>query len=80
MAALGLPLVLTKNGAVVGGWIDIKLFNAAFLCLGIVGVIVIALIAFQPDGYQRFLKFIEITSEGFEKFSNIMNELLSFWN
>jgi len=59
---------------------DIKLFNAAFLCLGIVGVIVIALIAFQPDGYQRFLKFIEITSENFEKFSNIMNELLSFWN
>ena len=59
---------------------DIKLFNAAFLGLGIVGVIVIALIAFQPDGYQRFLKFIEITSERFEKFSNIMNELLSFWN
>jgi len=59
---------------------DIKLFKAAFLCLGIEGIIVIALIAFQPDGYQRFLKFIEITSEGFEKFSNIMNELLSFWN
>ena len=59
---------------------DIKLFKAAFLCLGIIGIIVIALIAFQPDGYQRFLKFIEITSEGFEKFSNIMNELLSFWN
>lgn len=59
---------------------DIKLFNATFLCLGILGVIVIALIAFQPDGYQRFLKFIEITSEGFKNFSNIMNELLSFWN
>lgn len=59
---------------------DIKLFNAAFLGLEIVGVIVIALIAFQPDGYQRFLKFVEINSENFEKFSNIMNGLLSFMN
>lgn len=59
---------------------DIKLFNAAFLGLEIVGVIVIALITFQPDGYQRFLKFVEINSENFEKFSNIMNGLLSFMN
>ena len=59
---------------------DIKLFNAAFLGLEIVGLIVIALIAFQPDGYQRFLKFVEINSENFEKFSNIMNGLLSFMN
>ena len=43
-------------------------------------MIVIALIAFQPDGYQRFLKFVEINSENFEKFSNIMNGLLSFMN
>ena len=57
---------------------DVELFNAAFLGLGIVLVIVVALIAFQPDGYQRFLKFIEITSEDFKKFSNIMNGLLSF--
>lgn len=57
---------------------DVKLFNFAFIGLGILGVIVIALIAFQPDGYQRFLKFVEITSEGFEMFSNIMNGLLSF--
>ena len=28
MAALGLPLVLTKNGAVVGGWIEMRLFVA----------------------------------------------------
>ena len=35
---------------------DVELFNAAFLGLGIVLVIVVALIAFQPDGYQRFLK------------------------
>lgn len=57
---------------------DVELFNAVFLGLGIVLVIVVALIAFQPDGYQRFLKFIEITSEDFKKFSNIMNGLLSF--
>ena len=57
---------------------DVELFNAAFLGLGILLVIVVALIAFQPDGYQRFLKFIEITSEDFKKFSNIMNGLLSF--
>ncbi|MHA6315987.1 hypothetical protein [Streptococcus anginosus] len=57
---------------------DVELFNAVFLGLGILLVIVVALIAFQPDGYQRFLKFIEITSEDFKKFSNIMNGLLSF--
>ena len=57
---------------------DVELFNFAFIGLGILGVIVIALIAFQSDGYQRFLKFVEITSEGFEMFSNIMNRLLSF--
>lgn len=28
VAALGLPLVLTKNGAVVGGWIEMRLFVA----------------------------------------------------
>lgn len=57
---------------------DVELFNLAFIGLGILGMIVITLIAFQPDGYQRFLKFIEITSEDFKKFSNIMNGLLSF--
>jgi hypothetical protein len=59
---------------------DVELFNLAFIGLGILGMIVIALIAFQPDGYQRFLKFVEINSENFEKFSNIMNGLLSFMN
>ncbi len=57
---------------------DVELFNLAFIGLGILGMIVIALIAFQPDGYQRFLKFVEITSEVFEICSNIMNGLLSF--
>lgn len=59
---------------------DVELFNAAFLGLGIVLVIVVALIAFQPDGYQRFLKFIEITSEGFERFITSISELLWFMN
>ncbi|MDG8122989.1 hypothetical protein [Streptococcus mitis] len=57
---------------------DVELFNLAFIGLGILGMIVIASIAFQPDGYQRFLKFVEITSEDFKKFFNIMNEFLSF--
>ena len=57
---------------------DVELFNLAFIGLGILGMIVITLIAFRPDGYQRFLKFVEITSEDFKKFSNIMNGLLSF--
>ena len=57
---------------------DVELFNLAFIGLGILGMIVIALIAFQPDGYQRFLKFVEITSDNFKKFSNIMNELFPF--
>lgn len=57
---------------------DVELFNLAFIGIGILGIIVIALIAFQPDGYQRFLKFVEITSDNFKKFSNIMNELLPF--
>ena len=35
---------------------DVELFNLAFIGLGILGMIVIASIAFQPDGYQRFLK------------------------
>ncbi len=57
---------------------DVELFNLAFIGLGILGMIVIALIAFQPDGYQRFLKFVEITSESFKNFSNIMDRFLSF--
>lgn len=57
---------------------DVKLFNAAFLGLGIVGVIIVALVAFQPDGYQRFLNFIELNSENFRKFSNIIHEIISF--
>ena len=59
---------------------DVKLFNAAFLGLGIVGVIIVALVAFQPDGYQRFLNFIELNSENFRKFSNIIHEIISFMN
>ncbi|WP_261062849.1 hypothetical protein [Streptococcus mitis] len=39
---------------------DIKLFYAAFLALGIVVVIIVAWVAFQPDAYQRFLNFIEL--------------------
>lgn len=57
---------------------DVELFNLAFIGIGILGMIVIAFIAFQPDGYQRFLKFVEITSDNFKKFSNIMNELFPF--
>ncbi|MCY7187332.1 hypothetical protein [Streptococcus gallolyticus] len=57
---------------------DVELFNLAFIGMGISGIIVIALIAFQPDGYQRFLEFVEITSDNFKKFSNIMNKLLPF--
>ena len=57
---------------------DVELFNLAFIGLGILVIIVIALITLQPDGYQRLLKFVEITSEDFKKFSNIMNEFLSF--
>ncbi len=41
---------------------DIKLFYAAFLALGIVVVIIVAWVAFQPDAYQRFLNFIELNS------------------
>jgi len=39
---------------------DVELFNLAFIGLGILGMIVIALITLQPDGYQRLLKFVEI--------------------
>ena len=35
---------------------DVELFNLAFIGLGILGIIVIALITLQPDGYQRLLK------------------------
>lgn len=55
---------------------DVELFNLAFIGIGILGMIVIAFITVQPDGYQRFLKFVEITSDNFKKFFNIMNELL----
>lgn len=57
---------------------DVELFNLAFIGLEILVIIVIASIVLQPDGYQRLLKFVEITSEDFKKFSNIMNEFLSF--
>ncbi len=55
---------------------DIKLFYAAFLALGIVVVIIVAWVAFQPDAYQRFLNFIELNSWNFRKFRNIIHELI----